>query len=132
MALNEFLNEGTPQETTLGNAQKVVREFDEQFWEHSDPSHSPDGVYIRHVEHHVVKTAGRLATWTEAWEHYLTGGKLPTTETLTKEVIPDLIDLGLRLANALGEDAALLLQDRLRRNVARSTSGDDPRFNKND
>ncbi len=68
---------------TLAELQQLVADYDKENWQHK----SPELDNIRHNLHHLVKAAGKMATYVEACEH---GGN-PSAKIIIKQVIPDLL-----------------------------------------
>jgi len=103
-------------ETPIRNIQQFQEEYDDQYWEHDRTIHEN----INHVEHHLGKMIGKIATWTEAVEH----GNNPSLDQLKNEVTPDLLFWALHLANLFALDIEEVYQKRLEDNIRRLHSNE--------
>ena len=96
---------------TLEELQQIHQDFENEFWD--APKDEPG--YTRHVLEHLAKLMGKLGNIVEPREH----GIEPSTDTIKREVIPDLLyfSLGLAAVNDIDPEKAYL--ERLKANQAK-------------
>jgi len=90
----------------MSKLQKELKDYDEVYWDFVEDSKITN---IHHIVGHLNKLMGKIAEYTDTVDH---GGKGDDTKMI-KEVIPDLLQQGYRLANLFGVDAEIQHQERL-------------------
>lgn len=89
----------------LEQAQELQTIFDERNWAHEAGTDTTE-----HTLLHLIKDAGRIATYSEAVQH----GLEPSEDVLKEQVVGNLLMHALRLANNLGVDLEDALIGRMR------------------
>lgn len=96
----------------ISELQQCQSKYDSQYFTHENKSEFEQ---IRHITLHVMKLAGKLATYCEEKEH----DKISSKEKIINEVIPDLLAFSLQLGNKLNINVENAYQKRLTDNMQR-------------
>lgn len=90
----------------MSELQRELKDYDKTYWDFVDDSKITN---VHHIVGHLNKLMGKIAEYTDVVDH---GGVGDDTK-MVKEVIPDLLQQGYRLANLFGVDAEMQHQQRL-------------------
>lgn len=90
----------------MSDLQNELEDYDKTYWDFTEDAKI---INVHHIVGHLNKLMGKIAEYTDTVDH---GGKGDDTK-MVKEVIPDLLQQGYRLASLFGVDAEAQHKKRL-------------------